>query len=92
MKDLVDIRDFLVESRELGDWDGEEETVADNLNELLHYCFGLLPDDMPVEAIESALAGIWDRLRGDTAILDADMAELYDFIDSYVNTLNHDDQ
>ena len=91
MKDMVNIQDFLVSPQELGDWEGEEETVADRLNELLHCCYDKLPEQMATERIEQALSGIWDHLRGDMALLDADFDELLDWLDSYVNALLDND-
>ena len=87
MKDLVNIQDYLVDQYEIGDWDGEEELVADKLNELLHYCWDLIPDDMATEQIEQLLAGIWDNLRGDTLLLDVDIAELQDWVVSYMHSV-----
>lgn len=83
MKDLVNIQDYLVTSNEVGDWEGEEELVADKLNELLHYCWGLIPEEMAVESINTVLTGIWDYLRGNTALLDVDLDELLDWVDNY---------
>lgn len=91
MKDLVNIQDFLVEPLEVGDWEGEEEIVADKLNELLHYCWSLIPDDMDNELIERMLNGIWDNLRGDTVILDVGMDELQDWVDTYMRSLENID-
>jgi hypothetical protein len=91
MKDLVNIQDFLVESTEVGDWEGEEEFIADRMNELLHYCWSLIPADMTVENIEQALAGVWDNLRGGSILLDVDMAELEDWVVTYMHSLEHND-
>ena len=87
MKDLVNIQDYLVNQYEIGDWDGEEELVADKLNELLHYCWDMIPDDMATEQIEQLLNGIWDNLRGDTLLLDVDIAELQDWVVSYMHSV-----
>lgn len=89
MKDLVNIQDFLVTPDELGDWDGEEEVVADKLNELLHFCWSLIPDEMEVELIERTLCGVWDNLRGDTVILDVDMDQLQDWVVTYVHSMEN---
>jgi hypothetical protein len=89
VKDLVNIQDFLVTPDELGDWDGEEEVVADKLNELLHFCWSLIPDEMEVELIERTLCGVWDNLRGDTVILDVDMDQLQDWVVTYVHSMEN---
>lgn len=84
MKDLVNIQDFLVTPLELGDWEGEEELVADKLNELLHYCWDLIPEDLNVESIEEVLNGVWDNLRGDTLLIDVEMDQLQDWVQTHV--------
>lgn len=84
MKDLVNIQDFLVTPLELGDWEGEEELVADKLNELLHYCWDLIPEDLSVESIEEVLNGVWDNLRGDTLLIDVEIDQLQDWVQTHV--------
>ncbi len=84
MKDLVNIQDYLVTRDEVGDWEGEEELVADKLNDLFHYGWSKIPDEMDVETINTLLTGIWDKLRGSTALIDVDMDELFDWIDNYM--------
>ena len=92
MKDLVNIQDFLVTPFEVGDWEGEEEVVADKLNELLHFCWDLVPEDMSVEAIEKALNGIWDNLRGDTLLIDVEMDQLQDWVETYMRSFENIEQ
>jgi hypothetical protein len=92
MKDLVNIQDFLVTPDELGDWEGDEEIVADKLNELLHYCWSLIPDDTDIILIEQMLNGIWDNLRGDTVILDVDIDQLQDWVVTHIRTLENTDK
>ena len=85
----MNIQDFLVTKDELGDWEGEEEIIADKLNELLHFCWTLIPDEMDVERIEQTLCGVWDNLRGDTVILDVDMDQLQDWVITYVHSMEN---
>jgi hypothetical protein len=92
MKDLVNIQDFLVDASEVGDWEGDEELIADNLNELLHYCWDLIPQDMDADKIEQALNGIWDNLRGDTVLLDVEMDQLQDWVETYLRSLENIEQ
>ena len=89
MKDLVNIQDFLVTQFEVGDWEGEEELVADKLNELLHFGWDLIADDMDVESIEKALNGIWDNLRGDTLLVDVEMDQLQDWVVTYMRSFEN---
>ena len=92
MKDLVNIQDFLVTPDELGDWEGDEEIVADKMNELLHYCWSLLPDDTDILLIEQILSSIWDNFRGDTVILDVDIDQLQDWVVTHIRTIQNTDK
>ena len=89
MKDLVNIQDFLVTEFDVGDWDGEEELVADKLNALLHFCWSLIAEDMPTEIIEKTLNGVWENLRGDTLLLDVELDQLQDWVVAYVRTCEY---
>lgn len=89
MKDMVNIQDYLVSHHEVGDWDGEEELVADKLNDLLHYCWHKIPQEMDTAMIERMLEGIWDSLRGDTVLLDCELDELFPWVDSYMETVKN---
>ncbi|NQZ11505.1 MAG: hypothetical protein HRT35_30505 [Algicola sp.] len=92
MKDLVNIQDFLVTPDELGDWEGDEEIVADKMNELLHYCWSLIPDDTDILLIEQILSSIWDNFRGDTVILDVDIDQLQDWVVTHIRTIQNTDK
>lgn len=87
MKDMLSVHDYLVAQDEIGDWDGEEEMVADKLNELFHYTWQRLPDDMSVEDIDNAMHGVWQQLRGSTVLLEVELDDLIDWVDNYVGTL-----
>lgn len=84
MKDLLSVQDFLYSDQDVGDWEGDEEQVAENLNELIHAAWQQIPEDTSCELIEEIITGIWDVLRGDTAILEADFEELIDWVNQYV--------
>lgn len=84
MKDLINIQDFLFTDSDVGDWEGDEELIADKLNDLLHFCFDRIPEQMDTQTIEQTLNGIWESLRGDMALLDTDLDELRDWVIHYM--------
>ncbi len=84
MKDLLNVQDFLFAEKDVGDWEGDEEQVAENLNELIHIAWEQLPDDLSCEKIEHIINNIWQQLRGDTAIVESDFEELIDWVNQYV--------
>ncbi|WP_024594561.1 hypothetical protein, partial [Pseudoalteromonas sp. AC163] len=67
MKDLLNVQDYLFAVQDVGDWEGEEEHVAETLNDLIHIAWDRLPDDSECEFIDETINGIWEHLRGDMA-------------------------
>ncbi len=86
MKDLLNVQDYLFAIADVGDWEGEEEVVAERLNDLIHMAWDRLPDDLDCESIDEIINGIWEHLRGDLALIEADFEELTDWITHYVDS------
>ncbi|WP_163930742.1 hypothetical protein [Paraferrimonas sp. SM1919] len=59
MKELVYIQDFLVSADEVGDWEGDEQLVADNLNRIYHCIYSLADEDIAIEKLEQTLLAVW---------------------------------
>ncbi len=85
MKDLVNIQDYLFQVADVGDWEGEEEIVADRINTIYHSVWRRFPDDILPAEIDHLLNAIWNELRGSLVLLEADEDELVDWAISYVN-------
>jgi hypothetical protein len=79
MKDLVSIQDYLFSLTDVGDWEGDEELVADRINAIYHAVWQQIPEDTEVELIDKLLRDIWDQLRGSTVLIEADEYELIDW-------------
>jgi hypothetical protein len=91
MKDWLSVQDYLFESTQVGDWEGQEQTVAENLNELIHIAWQQLPEETDADTIDGIINGIWQSLRGDVAIIEAEQDELIDWVLHYVgNKLDND--
>ncbi len=86
MKDLLNVQDYLFAIQDVGDWEGEEEVVAERLNDLIHMAWDRLPDDLDCESIDEIINGIWEHLRGDLALIEADFEELTDWVTHYVDS------
>ena len=56
MKEFVVIHDYLVTEAIVGDWDGEEEIVAEKVNEIYHTLYDLAEEDIETEILERLLA------------------------------------
>jgi hypothetical protein len=85
MKELVNIQDYLFQIADVGDWEGEEEIVADRINTIYHAVWHRLPDDISPAEIDHVLHAIWNELRGSLVLLEAEEDELVDWAIRYVN-------
>ncbi|KKO50556.1 hypothetical protein VT06_00805 [Arsukibacterium sp. MJ3] len=76
MKDLMTVQDYLLDVSEVGDWDGEEEQVADTINTIIHAVWDALPETLSTEKIDQLMPQFWQQLGGDSVLLDVDEHEL----------------
>lgn len=79
MKEFVVIHDYLVTEAIVGDWDGEEETVAERVNEIYHTLYDLAEEDIETEILERLLALIWDFWIGQDELPDIESEDIYDW-------------
>ncbi|ESP93310.1 MULTISPECIES: hypothetical protein [Pseudoalteromonas] len=86
MKDMLNVQDYLFSNFDVGDWEGDEEQVAETLNELIHFAWERLPEDLGSEQIDQIINGIWEHLRGDMALIETDLDELLDWVTHYINS------
>ncbi|MDX1390957.1 MAG: hypothetical protein R3241_01155 [Rheinheimera sp.] len=84
MKDAISIHDYLFDVQDIGDWEGEEELVADKMNAVYHAVWQAFPEDISAKQVNKLLPAIWDQLRGGTVLLEADEDELIDWALAYV--------
>tara|TARA_R110001583_G_scaffold77851_3_gene211623 strand:- start:60899 stop:61189 length:291 start_codon:yes stop_codon:yes gene_type:complete len=79
MKEFVVIHDYLVTEAIIGDWDGEEELVAEKINEFYHTFYDLAEEDIETEILEQLLALIWDTWIGQDELPDLESDDIYDW-------------
>lgn len=84
MKVLLEVRDYLFSPQDVGDWEGEEELVADQLNAIYHAVWPLIPEDTPTAEVESLLSLLWQQLANDNLILEASEDELIEWAIAYL--------
>lgn len=84
MKDLLSVQDYLLQVDEIGDWDGEEELVADTFNAIVHAVWDALPDTLTTAQIGYLMSQLWEQLRGDTVLADVEEDELIGWALTYI--------
>ncbi|MCW8865732.1 MAG: hypothetical protein OQK09_01975 [Colwellia sp.] len=79
MKEFVVIHDYLVTEAIVGDWDGQEEIVAERVNEIYHTLYDLAEEDIETEILEQLLALVWDTWIGQESLPDLESDDIYDW-------------
>ncbi|PCI62523.1 MAG: hypothetical protein COB35_03735 [Gammaproteobacteria bacterium] len=79
MKEFVDVHDFLVSQAVVGDWDGEEELVAERLNEIFHVLYNMAEEDIETEELERLLTMVWHHWIGHQELPDLETDEILDW-------------
>ena len=79
MKEFVVIHDYLVTQEIVGDWDGQEEEVAERVNEIYHTMYDLAEEDIETELLEQLLALVWDTWIGQETLAEIETDDIYDW-------------
>ena len=79
MKEFVDVHYFLVSEAVVGDWDGEEELVAERLNEIFHVLYDMAEEDIDTEVLERLLTMVWHHWIGQPALPELETDEILDW-------------
>ncbi|MFB1014935.1 MAG: DNA-binding ferritin-like protein (Dps family) [Alteromonadaceae bacterium] len=79
MKEIVVVHDFLVSEAVVGDWEGQEEDVAEKMNEIYHTLYDLAEEDISVEVLTQLLDLVWDTWIGQDVLPDLETDDIYDW-------------
>jgi len=79
MKEFVVIHDYLVSEEVVGDWEGQEEIVAERVNEIYHTLYNLAEEDISTEVLTQLLELVWETWIGQEALPDLEMDDIYDW-------------
>ena len=89
MKEFVVIHDYLVTEAIVGDWDGQEEIVAERVNEIYHTLHDLAEEDIETEMLEQLLALVWDTWIGIEELPDLESEDIYDWCRHVIDNPEH---
>ncbi|GLS84632.1 hypothetical protein GCM10007894_26090 [Paraferrimonas haliotis] len=70
---------------EIGDWEGEEELAADNLNRIYHSIYAKAADDVDPSALEMLLEAVWDYWQHNPGLTELDEDEIEAFVEWLYN-------
>ncbi len=84
MKELIDVRDYLIGIELVGDWDGEEEEVTERINSLIYQTYAMLPDDISAYMAQQMFDELWGAVAGQDFIIESELDELESWCDTFV--------
>ena len=79
MKEIVVIHDYLVSEEVVGDWEGQEELVAERINEIYHTLYDKAEEDIEPSVLIVLLELVWDTWIGHDALPDLETDDIYDW-------------
>ncbi len=79
MKEFVVIHDYLVSEAVVGDWEGQEELVAENINEIYHTLYDYAEEDIEPERLHQLLALVWEHWIGQDALAEIESNDISDW-------------
>ncbi|MGJ8693885.1 MAG: hypothetical protein ACSHW0_15565 [Thalassotalea sp.] len=89
------IHDYLVSESVVGDWEGQEELVAEKLNEIYHTLYDLAEEDIVPDELINLLELVWHIWIGQDELPDIISDDIHDWCrnvldnrDQYLEELN----
>lgn len=79
MKEFVVIHDYLVSEEVVGDWDGNEEQVTENINQIYHTLYDFAEEDIEKEQLLTLLELVWEHWIGQESLADLETDDINDW-------------
>ncbi len=79
MKEFIVIHDYLVSEAVVGDWEGQEELVTENINEIYHTLYDYAEEDIEPEVLSKLLDLVWENWIGQDALADIESSDISDW-------------
>ena len=79
MKEFIVIYDYLVSEAVVGDWDGQEEVVAERINEIYHTLYNMAEEDIDPTELTQILELVWETWIPQEALPEIDIEDIYDW-------------
>lgn len=80
MYDIVDIHEFLFDASEVGEWEGEEELAAENINRIYHYFFQTVDTTIDLSLFREMIEAIWPYWQYQPGLLEVDDEMIAHFV------------
>jgi len=90
MYEHLDINEFLFDITQVGEWEGEEEIAAENINRVYHRLFETVNEDTDLELFRDMLEAIWPYWQHQPGLVDLDDELIEHFIAFLIEEFSND--
>ncbi|NRA55380.1 MAG: hypothetical protein HRU23_14650 [Gammaproteobacteria bacterium] len=90
MYEHLDINEFLFDITQVGEWEGEEEIAAENINRVYHRLFETVNEDTGLELFRDMLEAIWPYWQHQPGLVDLDDELIEHFIAFLIEEFSND--
>jgi hypothetical protein len=80
MYDIVDIHEFLFDAGEVGEWEGEEELAAENINRIYHHFYVTVDPTTDLNLFREMIEAIWPYWQYQPGLLEVDEELIVHFV------------
>lgn len=80
MYDIVDIHEFLFDASEVGEWEGEEELAAENINRIYHHFYETVDPTTDINLFREMIEAIWPYWQYQPGLLEVDEELIVHFV------------
>ncbi|MDN4504209.1 hypothetical protein QX776_17510 [Alteromonadaceae bacterium BrNp21-10] len=86
MKEMIDIHVVLATDEDMQHWDEDADLALERFNDMLHYLYDSVDDDIEMQQLENMIQHIWEFWLKDQHLIDIDAEDLQDWVDQLVAT------
>lgn len=83
MKEMLNLRDFLADDATVGDWNGQEELAAQQVNRITQDLYDAAPDNIEPEELAGVLHQIWDYWGSEDDLLTITNQKIQNYVSKY---------
>lgn len=80
MEPLLDIHEFLFHPSEVGEWEGEEELAADNINRIYHRLHDVVDPDIDPGLLRAMMEAVWPYWQHQPGLVELDDETIEHFV------------
>ncbi|MFC6440141.1 hypothetical protein [Bowmanella sp. JS7-9] len=91
MKELFDIHVVLSTAEDFEQFEEEAQDVSEQFNDMLHYLYSRVDDDIDTEALARLFQHVWEYWSQEPQFNEIEVDELFDWVDQLLATWEDDD-